>query len=72
MMGTKQETPIQIPLLVLDSKSQINNDLKIHNVSRIDIEDTTIRRLPLGSNSGNYVEVIKATDKDGNSNRINL
>jgi hypothetical protein len=63
--GTKQETPIQIPLLVLDSKSQISNDLKIHNVSRIEIEDTTIRRLPLGSNSGNYVEVIKATDKDG-------
>jgi hypothetical protein len=63
--GTKQETPIQIPLLVLDSKSQISNDLKIDNVSRIEIEDTTIRRLPLGSNSGNYVEVIKATDKDG-------
>jgi hypothetical protein len=63
--GTKQETPIQIPLLVLDSKSQVSNDLKIHNVSRIEIEDTKIRRLPLGSNTGNYVEVIKATDKDG-------
>lgn len=63
--GTKQETPIQIPILVLDSKSQIPKDVIVHNVSRIEIEGTKFNRIPLGSARGDYVEMIKAEDKDG-------
>jgi hypothetical protein len=37
----------------------------VHNISRIEIEGTKYKRIPLGSLSGNYLEVIKATDKDG-------
>ena len=63
--GTKLDTTIQIPVIVLDSKSQIPKDVTVHNVSRIEIEETQYKRIPLGSISGNYVEVIKATDKNG-------
>jgi hypothetical protein len=63
--GTKQESAIQIPLLVLDSKAQISNDLTVHNISRVEIKGTKIKRIPLGSTRGNYVEMIKALDKNG-------
>jgi hypothetical protein len=63
--GTKQETQIQIPVIVLDSKSQIPKDVTVHNVSRIEIEGTDYKRIPLGSVRGNYIELIKAIDKDG-------
>lgn len=63
--GTKQEIPIQIPILVLDSKSQIPKDVIVYNVSRIEIENTKINRIPLGSARGNYVEFMKAVDKNG-------
>ncbi len=61
--GTKQETQIQIPVVVLDSNSQIPKDVAVHNVSRIEIEGTKYKRIPLGSVRGKYIEVIKATDK---------
>lgn len=63
--GTKQETTTQIPLLVLDSKAQISNDLTVHNVSRVEVKGTKIKRIPLGSTRGSYVEMIKAVDKNG-------
>ena len=64
-IGTKQERTIQIPLFVLDSKAQISNDLTVHNISRVEINGTRIKRIPLGSTKGNYVEMFKARDKDG-------
>ena len=44
--GTKQESTIQIPLLVLDSKANIS-DLIVRHVSRIKIEGTKLKRIPL-------------------------
>ena len=63
--GTKQESTIQIPLFVLNSKAQISNDLAVHNVSRVELKGTKTKRIPLGSTRGNYVEMIKALDKNG-------
>lgn len=63
--GTKQESTIKIPLLVLNSKSQIPKHLMVRNVSRIKIDGTNIKRIPLGSTKDNTVEMIKAVDKDG-------
>jgi hypothetical protein len=63
--GTKQETPIQISVFVLESKSQIPKDVTVYNVSRIEIEGRRVNRIPLGSVKGNYVELIKGVDKDG-------
>jgi hypothetical protein len=63
--GTKLETPIQIFVLVLNSKSQIPKDVFVHNISREEIKGTKINRIPLGSAKGNYVELIKAVSRDG-------
>jgi hypothetical protein len=68
--GTKQESIIQIPLFVLDSKAQISSDLTVHHVSRVEINGTKIKRIPLGSTRGNYIEMIKAFDNVGK--RIDL
>jgi hypothetical protein len=53
-------------LLVLDSKAKIS-DLIVRHVSRIKIEGTKLKRIPLGSTKGSYVEMIKAVNKDGRS-----
>jgi len=63
--GTKHESTIQIPLFVLDSNAEISNDLTVHHVSRVELKGTKIKRIPLGSTRGNYVEMIKALDKNG-------
>jgi hypothetical protein len=63
--GNKLNGSIEIAVLVLDSMLTIPEDLFIHAVSRIVIEGTTISRLPLGAPKDDYIEFIKASDRQG-------
>jgi hypothetical protein len=63
--GRKQKGGIEISIIVLDSNQTIPADMSIHAVSRISLEGTAIKRLPLGIQKDDYFEFIKASDRQG-------
>jgi Subtilase family len=64
---SKKVDLIQISLLVLDSRAKIFKNLRVMNVSRLELQGNRISRVPFGSTRDNYVEVIKAINNNGRS-----